>query len=103
MNEERLINSAKAAISGLVTEDVVAVAVGWDDLSSHLILRYYFSHEPSEQDIDLCSSALAELEAEYWREIKSSEDQCVRVTDMNTNLDQLAGFAYVKGNAQLAR
>lgn len=102
MNEERLINSAKAAISGLVTDDVVAVAVGWDGPRAHLILRYYFSHAPSEQDVELCSSALAELEAEYWREIESSEDQCVHVTGMNADLDQMAGFAYIKGNAQLA-
>jgi hypothetical protein len=96
MKEEQLISSTKAAVSGLVTDDVMAVAVGWDGLKSHLTLRYYFSHEPSEQDKELCSSALAELEAEYWREIKTAEDQCVYVSDMNANLDQLDGFGYLR-------
>lgn len=31
MNEDRLINSAKAAISGLINDNVVAVAIGWDE------------------------------------------------------------------------
>lgn len=96
MNKVQLIESTKAAVSGLVTDDVVAVAVGWDGLKSHLTLRYYFSHEPSEQDKELCSCALAELEAMYWREIKSAEDQCVYVADENFDLDQLAGFGYLK-------
>jgi hypothetical protein len=96
MNEEQLIESTKAAISGLVSEDVVAVAVGWNALRSHLTLRYYFSREPSEHDKELCSCALAELEAMYWREIKSAEDQCVYIDDRRSNIDQLTGFGYLK-------
>lgn len=96
MDEGRLIKAAKSAVNGLLNDEVVAVAVGWDDVNSHLTLRYYFSRGPGEEDKDLCSSALAELEAEYWREIKVSEAQSVYVSNASAELDQLTSFVYLR-------
>lgn len=96
MDTEQLLTSAKNAIMGLTNEYVVAVAVGWDSITRHARLRYYFSRQPTEEDIDLCSCALAELEAEFGGEIQTSRDESVVATGSIDKLDKLSGWVYVR-------
>lgn len=96
MNLKQLLLSANSAIAGLVTANVIAVAVGWEDKDSCITLRYYLSHEPTEEEREMCSCALAELEAEFSPYINTAIDECLFSTKTIEQLDPLSGWGYVK-------
>jgi hypothetical protein len=57
---------------------------------------YYFSGEPTEEEREMCSCALAELEAEFSPYISKVKDECVFSTEKIEQLDPLSGWGYVK-------
>jgi hypothetical protein len=102
MNIDQLLVSAKKAITNLTNEYVTSVAVGWNSTKSHATLRYYLSRQPTDDDVDLCSCALAELEAEFSGEIQTACDECIFATEPLSKLDSLSGWVYVQHDRELA-
>lgn len=96
MNINQLLCSTELAVSGLLTDKVLAVAVGWDEARLCLTLRYYFSDEPTGEEKEMCSCALAELEAEFSPYIENAKDEWICSAKKLDELDPLSGWGYVK-------
>jgi hypothetical protein len=96
MDTAQLMASTKRAIVGLINDYVIAVAVGWDSATRHARLRYYFSRQPTDEDIDLCSCALAELEAEFGGEIQTASDECMVGIKSLDELEKPMELVYIR-------
>ncbi|CAG1022839.1 hypothetical protein MTYM_02024 [Methylococcales bacterium] len=95
MDTTQLIISARRAIASLTNDHVIAVAVGWDSATRHARLKYYLSRQPTDEDIDLCSCALAELEAEFGGEIQTASDECVIAINLLDELEKPMKWVYM--------
>lgn len=81
---------------GAITDDVRAVAIKWNEKDKYLLLRYYFSSFPSDEDKKMASDALAEIVSHACFEIKKAESECVHSLAPVKELDQLDGWLHLK-------
>lgn len=96
MERIRSFSSSRIPLLGAITKEVRAVAIKWDDENKYILLRYYFSSLPSEDDRDMVSDALGEIESHYWSEIERSEYECIYSLAPVRELDPLDGWLFLK-------
>jgi len=102
MNKRDLLDNAKSALVGYLNENVKAVAVGWDPKTGNLILRYYLSRPATDDDVEMCSCAITEIIALFWKETVTAKDECVYTQEPIANLEALDGFVYVREGGENA-
>ncbi len=98
MNDEALLWTAKAIAARNINENVVAVAVAWDEMISKLTVVYYVDGVMSGEEEALCDLTLTELLAEF-ADVKLADSQCIATDGKLNELPQIDGLAYL----QLAR
>ncbi len=96
MERNELFLASRVPLLGAITSDVRSVAIKWDGKNKHLLLRYYFSSLPSDDDRDMVSDALGEIASCFWTEIEGAEYECIYSLAPIKELDPLDGWLFLK-------
>jgi hypothetical protein len=65
MEQTEFVAAARLVVKRNLAPAVEAAAIEWAPAERCLKLTYFFSHEPSEDDEELCELAMGELAGEF--------------------------------------
>ncbi|MCD0505058.1 hypothetical protein [Bordetella petrii] len=95
MDVRELMAASRAIARHNVTDNVLAVAVAWDETASQVTVAYYVDGPPRDDERELCELTLAELLAQFPA-IRQARTQCVDAGNKGAALRSLPGLAYLR-------
>lgn len=84
------------ALVGEIYPEIRGICCKYDN--GELLMRYYFDREPTEEDYENTKVIYSEFDAAlgYPNQIKSAEIECIYSNVVQSKLDNLDGFVYLR-------
>lgn len=81
ITSQALKDSGESALRDLKPESLLSFSLRFDNEGGKLSCLSIFSRKPTDDEMDMLSSVVAEIEAEFWAMISTTEDKYISIAE----------------------